>query len=188
VIVAADHGEALAEHDGFVGHNQQLYEPSVHIPLIVRFPKGKGPEGKRVAALVDSLDIGPTIADVFGVALPAGEGAAGGRSLLPVIEGAPGRDVVLSRSTGERAAYMLRAERYKYVYHSRFGPEELYDLTADPGETRNLESQEPLLLCFYRQKLAGILIGLRRGQGQSVPDAELSEEQRENLRALGYVQ
>src|SRR4029077_15825199 len=59
VIVAADHGGRLYE-PGFVGHNEQLYEDSTHIPLIVRFPKGRGPSGVRVPALVDSLDIAPT--------------------------------------------------------------------------------------------------------------------------------
>ena len=50
VIVAADHGEELLEH-GWIGHNVQVYEPSVHMPLIVRFPKGTGPAGQRVTAL-----------------------------------------------------------------------------------------------------------------------------------------
>ena len=49
VIVAADHGEELLEH-GWIGHNVQLYEESVHVPLIVRFPRGRGPAGERVAA------------------------------------------------------------------------------------------------------------------------------------------
>ena len=42
VIVAADHGEGLFEH-GWIGHNVQLFEESVHVPLVVRFPSGKGP-------------------------------------------------------------------------------------------------------------------------------------------------
>ena len=64
--MAADHGEELFER-GWIGHNVHVYEPSVHVPLIVRFPKGAGPAGRRVAALADLLDVAPTIADVFGV-------------------------------------------------------------------------------------------------------------------------
>jgi arylsulfatase len=187
VIVTADHGEALYEHDGFVGHNQQLYEPSVHIPLILRFPGGRGPAGSRVAGLVDTLDIAPTVADAFGLPAEARRGMAG-RSLLPVILGAPGKDAVLSRSTGERPRFMLRDARFKYVYHSRFGPEELFDLETDPAEGRDLSASRPLLTACYRQRLAGFLLGLRRGQGEVVPEGDLTPEQRENLRALGYVQ
>lgn len=187
VIVTADHGEALYEHDGFVGHNQQVFEPSVHIPLIVRFPGGRGPAGSRVGGLVDSLDLGPTIADVFGLPREGRDGF-GGRSLLPVALGSPGKDAVFSRTTGERPRYMLRDARFKYVYHSRFGPEELFDLQGDPDETRDLAPQRPLLVGYYRQLLAAWLLGLRRGQGEIVPESDLTPEQRENLKALGYVQ
>jgi len=187
VIVTADHGEALYEHDGFVGHNQQLYEPSVHVPLIMRFPSGRGPAGTRVAGLVDSLDVAPTIVDAFGLPPQAQAGFAG-RSLLPVALGAPGKDAVFSRTTGERPRYMLRDARFKYVYHSRFGPEELFDLEQDPDEEHELSARRPLLTAFYRQQLAAFLLGLRRGQGELVPEGDLTPEQRENLKALGYVQ
>ena len=93
VIVAADHGEALLDH-GWIGHNVQLFEESGRVPLIVRFPPAAGVSGRRVGALADLLDLGPTIADLFGV---LGEGGSDraftGRSLLPVIEGAPGKPV-----------------------------------------------------------------------------------------------
>ena len=109
----------------------------MHVPLIVRFPKGAGPAGKRIAALTDLLDLAPTIADVFGV---RGKGGSDrefqGRSLLPVIAGAPGKPAVLSRTIWDRPRYALRDERYKYLYDTRTGEESLYDLPADPGEAR----------------------------------------------------
>lgn len=187
VIVTADHGEALYEHDGFVGHNQQVYEPSVHIPLIVRFPAGKGPAGARVPALVDSLDLAPTIVELFGLPRDAAAGFTG-RSLLPVMAGAPGKDVVFSRTTSERPRYMARDTRFKYIFHSRFGPQELYDLVEDPGETHDLSKDRPLVLSFYRQLVARWLLDMKLGEVQPVSEAALTPEQRENLKALGYVQ
>jgi arylsulfatase A-like enzyme len=187
VIVTSDHGEALYEHDGFVGHNQQLYEPSVHIPLVVRFPAGSGPAGVRVPALVDTLDLAPTILDLFGLPADAAEGFTG-RSLLPLLSGAPGKDVVFSRTTSERPRYMARDARFKYVFHSRFGPQELYDVVADPGETHDLVREKPLLVSFYRQLLARWLLDMKLGEVEPVPEAALTHEQRENLKALGYVQ
>ena len=188
VIVAADHGEELHER-GWIGHNVHLYEPSVHVPLIVRFPKGTGPSGVRVPALADLLDVAPTIADVFGV---RGKGGSDrefqGRSLLPVIAGAPGKPAVLSRTVWDRPRYALRDERFKYVYYTQTGEEWLYDLAEDPGETRDLAAREPLRTAYYRQELHAWTLQLaRRGPARS-EQAELSREQCENLKALGYIQ
>ena len=132
LIVTADHGEQLHEH-GYISHSAQVYEQSVHVPLIVRLPAGKGPRGVRVPALVDLLDLAPTVLDLF-----AAEGSARtarefqGRSLLPVIAGAPGKPAVLSRTVWERPVYALRDERYKLIYDSRTGQGKLFDLQADP--------------------------------------------------------
>ncbi len=138
VIVAADHGEELFER-GWIGHNVHVYEPSVRVPLIVRFPKSAGLAGKRVAALADLLDVAPTIADIVGA---RGQGGSDrefqGRSLLPVVEGAPGKPAVLSRTVWDRPRYALRDERYKFLYYTQTGEEWLYDLEADPGETRDV--------------------------------------------------
>jgi len=186
VIVTADHGEELFER-GWIGHNVHLYEPSVHVPLIVRFPKGVGPAGKRVAALADLLDVAPTIADILG-AQGGSDREFQGRSLLPVIEGAAGKPAVLSRTVWDRPRYALRDERYKYVYYTQTGEEWLYDLEADPGETRDVGPSEPLRAAYYRQALHAWTLQLARRGPAGSDLAELSREQCENLKALGYVQ
>jgi arylsulfatase A-like enzyme len=189
VIVAADHGEGLLEH-GFIGHNTQLYDESVHVPLIVRLPGGTGPSGARVPALVDLLDVAPTIADVFGLLdQPDARKNFQGRSLLAVIGGAPGKPAVLSRTVWDRPRYALRDARFKFVYDTRTGAEELYDVQADPGETRNVVAGEPLRAAFYRQELHQWVAGLAQtgsaeGAGAA---AQLSREQCENLKSLGYL-
>jgi len=187
-MVAADHGEELFER-GWIGHNVHVYEPSVHVPLIVRFPKGAGLAGRRVAALADLLDVAPTIADIFGA---RGKGGSDrefqGRSLLPVIEGAPGKPSVLSRTVWDRPRYALRDERYKLFYDTRTGEERLYDLEADPGETRDVGPSEPLRAAYYRQALHAWTLQLARRRPSGGEQAELSREQCENLKALGYVQ
>ena len=131
-------------------------------------PEGAGPAGVRVAGLVDLLDLAPTIADVFGV---LGKGGSDrefqGRSLLPVIAGAPGKPAVLSRTVWDRPRYALRDERFKFVYDTRTGEEELYDLAADPGETHDLAAAEPLRAAYYRQALHHWTLRLaRRGPGR----------------------
>jgi arylsulfatase A-like enzyme len=187
VIVAADHGEALGEH-GWIGHNVQLYEESIHIPLVVRFPAGKGPAGKRIAGLVDLLDVAPTIADAFGL---LGQGGSDkqfqGRSLLPVAEGAPGKAAVLARTVWDRPRYALRDERFKYLYDTRTGEEQLFDVVADPAEARDLARTDPLRAAYFRQALHQWILGLGR-RGGAAEQAALTPEQHENLCALGYIQ
>ncbi len=185
VIVAADHGEELFEH-GWIGHNVHLYEESVHVPLIVRLPGG--PKGKRIGDLVDLLDVAPTIADVFGVLGKGGSDKAfQGRSLLPLIGGAPGKAAVLSRTVWDRPRYALRDARYKYLYDTRSGEERLFDLEADPGEERDQLAADPLRAAYYRQSLHRWTLALAGRPSAAGENVKLTPEQCESLRAIGYV-
>ncbi len=189
LIVAADHGEALGEH-GYVGHNTQLYEHSLKVPLIVRFPAGAGPRGARVQAMVDLLDLAPTVADVFGLGAHADvRKHFQGRSLLPVVAGAPGKGAVLSRTVWDRPRYSLRDERFKFIYDTRSGAEELYDLEADPGERSNLAGRDGLRTAYYRQALHQWMSAVApvRGTGAVNVGAPPDCETCQNLKSLGYL-
>jgi hypothetical protein len=104
-----------------------------------------------------------------------------------MVFGAPGRSEVFLRSSYEKPRWAVRDEGLKYIYASSDGLEELYDLREDPGETRNLIERQPLRAAFYRQLLFGWILEQRRGGGGSAERAELTPNQLENLRALGYV-
>ena len=188
VIVAADHGEALLDH-GWIGHNVQLFEESARVPLIVRFPPAAGVSSRRVGALADLLDLGPTIADLFGVLGQGGSDRAfTGRSLLPVVEGAPGKPAVLTRTIWDRPIYARVEGPHKLVYDTRTGSQHLYDLEADPAERTDRASAEPILAAFHRQALQETIARLSRRPVASAPDqAEMTREQCENLKALGYL-
>ena len=190
MIVAADHGEALHEH-GWVGHNLQVYEESIHIPLIVRFPSGRGPAGMRIAGLTDLLDVAPTIADAFGV---MGRGGSAdsfrGRSLFPVIAGAPGKAAVLSRTLWDRPRYSLRTPREKLVYDSRTGKAELFDLVADPKEATNRAAEDALKAAYYSETVRATLMRLAaeaRRETQPTPPPVMTCETCENMKSLGYL-
>jgi len=88
VAFTSDHGESLGEHDFFFDHGDFLYEPSMHIPLIIRLP-GAVEGGRRVSRQVTLMDLMPTLLELAGSGqppLPAG--GYGGRSLVPLLHGA----------------------------------------------------------------------------------------------------
>jgi arylsulfatase A-like enzyme len=87
VIVHADHGESLGEHD-FIGHGRYLYDEILRVPLIMRWP-GRVPMGLRIASLVANVDVAATILDAAGIEGGIAD-AMDGRSLLPLIDGKEG--------------------------------------------------------------------------------------------------
>ena len=148
VIFTSDHGELAGDHQ-LVGKGCRFYESLVRVPLICSWP-GQVREGVICDALVELVDIAPTLLELAGVPLPE---RMQGRSLWPLLTGATAEHRDFVRSEYYRAlnpdapgrehlqgtyATMIRDRRYKLVaYHDRdIG--ELFDLEIDPGEFDNL--------------------------------------------------
>jgi arylsulfatase A-like enzyme len=184
--VTADHGEALFEH-GFLGHNTQLYEESIRIPLLIRAP-GFAP--RRVSDLVELIDLTPTILELAGLARAPEASGFQGRSLVPALAGRslPKRKLALSRTLWTKPRYSVRGERFKLIWDSRTGASELYDLESDPEERTTLESRvregylrEELFLWYREQE--------RLKAREPLPDdAILSEDDRLRLESLNYLE
>jgi arylsulfatase A-like enzyme len=185
VIVTADHGESLLER-GALGHGTHLYEECVRVPLVMRFPGGRGPAGLRVRELVGLLDIAPTVADMFGALTGTVARTFEGVSLFPVIGGGRGRGVVLSRSMQERPAFALNDGTWKLIHSLKTGRSEVYHLSDDPDEQHDLVEAEPLRAELMRQELYRWLRDLRVERGTATEE-RLNPAEREALRALGYV-
>jgi arylsulfatase A-like enzyme len=162
LVVTTDHGAALPMAKG------TLRDPGIETLLLVRYPGGGWGQGRRVQDLVSNVDILPTLLQAAGLEVPA---AIQGRSFLPLLqgEGAPARDAIFAEKTFHDSYDPMRGvrtERFKYVRYfektahhpfpadialggasrelgpvDRSGFEELFDLEADPGETRNLAGQ-----------------------------------------------
>lgn len=163
LMISADHGESFTPDYG--GHGgPKLHDPLIRIPLILSAPGL--PTGKRIAAPVAQIDLAPTlIALAGGVPPPDMEG----RSLLPVIDGsAPARPVFAwaleQASRSARPAIGSGAMidgRWKYVHYwnqpDRPGYRDLndglFDLAADPGETRNLAAAAPRRAAAMRAEI-----------------------------------
>jgi arylsulfatase len=141
VIFTSDHGDALGDH----GHIQKwtMYEGSVKVPLIVW---SRGLTGsRRNDSLVQLMDIAPTVLEAAGIAPPSSFEA---KSLWPILKGEAEaiRTEVYSElardhiQTGAEYMVMRRDARWKLVYYLGETCGELYDMSADPGEVRNLWS------------------------------------------------
>jgi arylsulfatase A-like enzyme len=141
VVATSDHGD-MDGHHGLIFKGPFMYDPLVHVPLLIRPPAGPG-ESQRGTTRDDltvNVDIVPTLLDYAG-APPA---ATDGMSLRPAVLREPDRfhrDFVISQYHGKQQwvnpMRMIRTHRHKLIVH-RDQPDELYDLTDDPGEIRNL--------------------------------------------------
>jgi len=138
VIYTTDHGEHLGDrHD--VGKTS-FYEGSSNIPLIIRPPLELDIEPGQVNnSLVQLADILPTLCGMAGVEPPDD---IQGKDLLPLMKGAEikVRDC-LHGKFGE-TQHMFHDGRYKYLYFTSNGCEQLFDLENDPGEMRNLATSD----------------------------------------------
>jgi arylsulfatase A-like enzyme len=139
--------DLLGHHGRFEKHN--MWEPAVRVPCMVRDPRM--PKGRTSAALVEMVDLAPTILEAVGV--PPMKGLQG-KSLMPVLEGrtARHRDEVFSEFLPDNMT-MIRTQEWKYIftsgkhdqamgYETGYGASgilhRLYDLRKDPGETHNV--------------------------------------------------
>lgn len=185
LIVTADHGEAFWEHSR-IGHNVQVYDELARVPLLMRLPARTGTAGLRIRSLVELSDLAPTIADALGF-WREGRPPFQGLSLLPIVAGAPGRPFVVTRDGAAAPRYALRDERSTCILNTFDDSVELYDRVRDATEARDLAKDEPLAADQCRQAVRAWVLD-QRPRGEPAEAPPVSAEDRERLRALGYVQ
>lgn len=184
VFLTSDHGDMDACHK-LIFKGPFMYEQMVHVPLIVRVPKSfGGGTPQRVAELVTLADLTPTMLSYAGAtgSLPECDG----RSLQPWLEPPgyrkgslpPARDYIISEYYSKQRwvnpIRMIRTQRYKYNLYARYG-EELYDLTDDPHELKNLAG-DPAHAGAQRE-LRAILDGWMMAQQDPFPTLRPTDRQ-----------
>ncbi len=165
VVITADHGEELWDHRKFF-HGQSLYDELLHVPLLVRWPAFG--HGRVVPDVVRTVDVAPTVAEALRHPAPPSDG----RSLAPLARGdadAPRTAFALvshaEPRTPERQA--VRTATHKLIRDVTDGAVQIYDLTTDPTEKRNLGPAAPgaaeltTLLDGFRAALDGTGYQLR---------------------------
>jgi arylsulfatase A-like enzyme len=139
VIVTSDHGEFFGEH-GRWGHGFGPYDEVYRVPLVVKFAGASPPRGTR-EEWVDIGRIFATILESAGVPRPAGADAG--------LQDGPAGPLALEQPLGPppvpslgRPFRMLREEPWKLVAYED-GGRELYDLSRDRAEERDLSKEQP---------------------------------------------
>jgi arylsulfatase A-like enzyme len=144
VVYTSDQGFFLGDHGLY--DKRFMYEESLRIPLLVRWPAVVR-AGSRAEAMALNLDFAPTLLEAAGVAVP---GSLQGRSLLPLLRGevpADWRTAIYYRYYHDpghhntRAHYGVRTATHKLICFWKKDQWELFDLRSDPGELRNLYGQ-----------------------------------------------
>jgi arylsulfatase A-like enzyme len=184
IIFTSDHGESLGEHN-HIGHISNLFNPLVRVPLIMSYP-GRLPAGLTVRQPISHLDLMPTILELMTAPAPSG---LRGRSLLPVINGADQPQLPIVAETYKPEAPFDRQaliwQGYKYIVTWDRDHRALFHLADDPQELRTLADDDPARTEQMHEQLLQRLSEIEsRGKAD---EAELSEEDLNQLRALGYV-
>jgi len=171
VVITADHGETLDEHDCWYDHHG-LYECTLHVPLVFRFP-GVLPAGKRISHLVQTKDIVPTVLETLGIHV---EDAFDGRSLCPWMLGGerePEPEMYLTECTWMRK-HGWRTPEWKLIHalepDFHYKPEiELYNLVKDPGENHNVAEEEPEVVALLEERMRRHIERRTQATGRPAP-------------------
>ena len=184
LVVTSDHGEEFLDH-GSWEHQKTLYEEVVRVPFIVA---GGGVAPRRESKPVNLLDVAPTILDFL--SLPPGSAMKGASLLKPLSEVREMYGETDHTTDGSRLTFLRGgAESWKAILRTdpktqRVRGSEWYDLAVDPAERENRPPTESLRATIEtRAKDAAF----KSRSAASAKAAELSAEQKEKLRALGYI-
>jgi arylsulfatase A-like enzyme len=198
IILTADHGEHLGEQH-MLDHQYSVYQPLLHVPLVVHYPRRFTPG--REERPVMNFDIFPTLLELADAAPPIGQQRA--VSLLaPAAERSrfaeePASSVVGIHMVQEQhpdwdpSPWRRRLRtwldgRYKYIWSSG-ERRELYDLSLDPLEQRDLSAEQTATLQSMDASLDAYYTSLNLCDPETSPRS-ISPEQYEMLKGLGYVE
>jgi arylsulfatase A-like enzyme len=174
ILYTSDHGDMLG--DQYMWRKCRPYEGSARIPMIIRWPESSGFKIKRGQTnneLVELRDVFPTFLDAAGIPKPS---VMDGMSMLHILRGKKWRhqlDLEHAQIYEKDNAWVgLTDGKYKYIYFTLTGQEQLFNLNSDPGELTDLvlSGLNDKLLKSWRNKMVEHL--RKRGE-QWVKDREL---------------
>ncbi|HPR83398.1 MAG TPA: arylsulfatase [Pontiellaceae bacterium] len=159
ILFTSDHGDMMG--DNYRWQKCCPYEPSARVPMLIRWPAAMNlpvRRGQQFDHLVELRDIMPTFLDAAGLPVP---GNIDGKSMVQILRDSacPWRDTLEiehgSQYFSEDAYVALTDKRYKYIYFTQTGDQQLFDLKKDPKELNNIT--DPVLLAAWRKRMVAFL-------------------------------
>ncbi|MFQ5525015.1 MAG: sulfatase [Thermoanaerobaculia bacterium] len=178
VVFLSDHGEEFQEHGSWT-HGRKLFDESIHIPLIVKWPGQT--RGERRADLAQQIDVPSTILSELGLPWPE---AFEGRDLAVPATDTPPTAFTYLNYYGPLQLGVVR-EDWKYMVRVDRKSAWLFDRSQDPEETRDFSSENPVRRDVFDAELAGALRA--RPYWLTAGEAEIDKKLEDQLRALGYL-
>ena len=176
IVVIGDHGESLGGH-GEDAHGIFVYQEALRVPFLMR---GPGVATRRPARTARVVDVMPTVLDGFGVPVHGIDGVSLHRTEQDAAPEVYAESMYPLRF-GWAPLRTLRADRYKFIAAPRA---ELYDLTTDPAEERNVIDEHPKVAEAMRRRLQSFdSEEAPAAAGEALTDRAVSEL----LASLGYI-
>ncbi|RKX29220.1 MAG: hypothetical protein DRP71_16525 [Verrucomicrobia bacterium] len=193
LIVTSDHGESFMEH-GELLHATEPYEELIHVPLILSLPSDPRFSRKHVRTPVQLVDLAPTLFEFFDLPSPPG---LSGQSLLPLLESGATKTPLrpLFSQAYKTDTVAIRKDFLKAMVTWPAGAEapsriEVYDLAQDPEELNDLARGTKSLTKEQQELVAEAksYFSTAHGHESTSEETDLTDEQEDQLRALGYVE
>jgi arylsulfatase len=185
ILFTSDHGDMMGDNN--LWRKCYAYEGAAHVPMIMRWPEAlgiKAKRGQRIDRLVELRDVLPTFLDAASIEKPE---AVEGMSMLELVRGnnSDWREILdLEHSEiywKGNSWVALMDGRYKYVYFTLTGEQQLFDLKTDPHELNNLDDAE--LMKLWRKRMVEFLSV--RGEPW-VKDGDLAVQKKAILRGRNF--
>jgi arylsulfatase A-like enzyme/Flp pilus assembly protein TadD len=185
IVLTGDHGESLGEH-GEKFHGFFVYNATLHVPVIIHLPGND--TAKTLPGLISLTDLMPTVLQIVKADIPA---QVQGRSLVPLM--------TPKKEDDSRSLYAetflprihfnwselrsVETERYQFIQAPK---PELYDLSTDPAETRNLYSDKKAVAEELHARLNALIRQYSANQ-ELAEKTGLDPALMERLKSLGYA-
>jgi len=183
IIITADHGETLGDHNLYFCHSGHLYDDLLRVPLVIKFNK-IFPKNKIITKQVQTIDIATTILEILQINIPL---SFKGKSLNSLIKNNNSNFRTLAFAEAFMGYHIraIRTDRWKLIY-SESNKYELYDLKNDPKELNNIINIADEQFKLLKQELNNWFDKINPIALEEI--TPIDKTTREKLKSLGYLQ